>query len=89
MVGQAVAWRELALQGVFLRSGPYSAFFYVLSVLHALHITAGLAALSWTWHRARTGAYTAESHAGLTHAAVFWHFLGATWICLFAVLLVF
>ncbi|MBI4501272.1 MAG: cytochrome c oxidase subunit 3 [Gemmatimonadetes bacterium] len=89
VAGQIVAWRELALQGVFLRSGPYSAFFYVLSILHALHISAGLGALTWTLRRAHAGAYSAARHAGLTHAAVFWHFLGATWICLFAVLLVF
>ena len=88
VIGQATAWAALIHQGVFLRTGPYSAFFYVLSVLHALHVTAGLGALGWTLGRLSHGGYTADAHGGLSHALIFWHFLGGTWLCLFATLLI-
>ena len=88
VIGQAFAWFQLAAWGLALRSGPHVAFFYVLSVLHALHLTAGLAALGWTLRRLASGAYSPARHRGLTHAAVFWHFLGGTWLYLFAALLV-
>jgi len=32
------AWRQLATQNVLLATGPSSAFFYVFTVLHALHV---------------------------------------------------
>lgn len=84
--GQVVAWRMLAARGVFLPTSPYAAFFYVLSAVHGAHVLGGLGALGWTLRRARRGGYSRERHAGLTHAAVYWHFVGGVWVYLLAVL---
>ncbi len=86
LVGQMIAWRSLAAQGVFLPSNPHAAFFYMLSAVHGLHVVGGLGALTWTLRRARGGAYTAAHHGGLTHTAIFWHFMGGVWIYLLALL---
>ena len=86
LAGQMVAWRSLAAQGVFLPSNPHAAFFYMLSAVHGLHVVGGLGALTWTLRRAAGGAYTASNHDGLTHAAIFWHFMGGVWIYLLALL---
>jgi heme/copper-type cytochrome/quinol oxidase subunit 3 len=40
----------------------------------------------WTFGRARAGAYTAARHAGLTHTAIYWHFVGVVWLWVFALL---
>ncbi|MSR07787.1 MAG: hypothetical protein EXR93_12090 [Gemmatimonadetes bacterium] len=87
--GQVVAWRHLALRGVFLPSSPHAAFFYMLSATHAAHIVGGLGAIAWTLNRLRRGAYSPERHAGFTHAAVFWHFVGAVWLYLLILLIAF
>ncbi len=86
LLGQIVAWRTLAARGVFLSSNPHSAFFYMLSALHGAHVLGGLIALGWTLRRALAGAYTRAHHAGFNHAAIYWHFVGAVWVYLLAVL---
>jgi cytochrome c oxidase subunit 3 len=86
LAGQVVAWRALAAQGVFLPSNPHAAFFYMLSAVHGLHVLGGLGALSHTLRRAVGGAYSPTSYEGLTHAAIFWHFVGGLWIYLLVLL---
>lgn len=86
LVGQWAAWRALIAQGVLLPSSPHAAFFYMLSAVHGAHVLGGLGALAWTLNRAFRGAYTATSHSGLTHAAIFWHFVGVLWIYLLILL---
>jgi cytochrome c oxidase subunit 3 len=81
-----VAWKALIAQGVFLPSSPHAAFFYMLSAVHGAHVIGGLGALGWTLNRAFRGAYTATTHTGLTHAAIYWHFVGALWIYLLILL---
>jgi cytochrome c oxidase subunit 3 len=86
LAGQVEVWRALAARGVFLPTGPHAAFFYLLSAIHGAHVAGGLGALAWTLRRARLGAYTAAAHAGLTHAAIYWHFVGGVWLYLLAML---
>jgi cytochrome c oxidase subunit 3 len=86
IAGQWVAWKALIAQGVFLPSSPHAAFFYMLSAVHGAHVIGGLGALGWTLNRAFRGAYTATTHTGLTHAAIYWHFVGALWIYLLILL---
>jgi cytochrome c oxidase subunit 3 len=85
VAGQLVAWRQLAEQGVFLATNPSSSFFYVLTALHALHLTGGILALFYVvfrrWQRSRI---TQSIAADL--AAIYWHFMDGLWLFLFALL---
>ncbi len=85
--GQIWAWKTLIAQDVFLPTGPHAAFFYMLSGVHGLHVIGGLVALQWSSHRAHRGAYSGAHHAGLTHTAIYWHFVGAVWAYLLVLLL--
>lgn len=83
--GQAAAWREMVVAGVYLSSSPHSSFFYVLTGAHALHVMAALAVLAWgaglTWAGDRDSrGWTARMEICRT----FWHYLGAVWVFLFA-----
>jgi heme/copper-type cytochrome/quinol oxidase subunit 3 len=84
---QGVNWVQLVLSGVTARSGLFAFSFYLLTALHALHVIAGLVPLSIVFGRARRGFYHAESLAGVRYVAMYWHFLDAVWIVLFALLL--
>lgn len=68
------AWR-LALTG-----------FYVLTGLHAAHVLGGLIALVWALARAGTSPSFARDT--IHSCAMYWHFLGAVWLCLLAMLLI-
>lgn len=86
LAGQVVAWRALIDQGILLPSNPHAAFFYMLSAIHGAHVLGGLGALAWTLRRAMGGAYTSSAHTGLSHAAIYWHFVGITWVYLLILL---
>lgn len=80
--GQLVAWSALMEQGVFLPTSPHASFFYMLSAVHGAHVLGGLGALAWTLRNALKGAYSAQHQRGVTHAAIYWHYVGAIWIYL-------
>jgi cytochrome c oxidase subunit 3 len=44
-VGQFMVWQQLRAAGIYLATNPNSSFFYVLTVIHALHVLAGIIAL--------------------------------------------
>jgi cytochrome c oxidase subunit 3 len=48
VVGQLIAWQQVVAAGYPLTNGPASAFFYLLTAVHALHLLGGLAALGRT-----------------------------------------
>lgn len=62
--------------------------FFVLTGLHAMHVVGGLVALGIVTARAFAGRYSAQSHAGVVYTAMYWHFLDAVWLVLFATLMV-
>ncbi len=84
LAGQAFAWHQLRVQGLFLATSPNSSFFYVLTVLHALHVLGGLSGLVYTIRRTASAAVWRVSTIDAT--AVYWHFLAALWIYLLLVL---
>jgi cytochrome c oxidase subunit III len=83
VIGQVLAWRQLAARGVFLASGPSSAFFYVFTALHALHVLGGLGGLGYVERRLATANLSPST---LTAAALYWHFMAILWLYLLALL---
>lgn len=89
LVCQALSWSALIASQVTGRETLFGWTFYLLTALHALHIVGGLIPLLVTTVRSRRGAYTAEAHTGVQLCAMYWHFLDAVWIVLFATLTVY
>ena len=87
VAGQVQAWRQLAAQGVFLSTDPHSAFFYMLTGVHVVHVVAALIWFLVVLARVRRRAY-APGTDGLGLFATFWHFLGGLWAYLLVVLFV-
>jgi len=71
----------------FVGTNVSSSFMYVITGLHLAHIISGIIALSVTLTKARTGAYTANNHLGLSLTAMYWHFLDVLWVYLLLFLL--
>ena len=87
VAGQVLAWRELAAQGLFLATNPSSAFFYVFTALHALHLLGGVVALVYVLGRLRAPAAGSPLPA-LGAASLYWHFMAVLWLYLLLVLAV-
>lgn len=91
--GQLLAWRELAASGRFTAADPATAFFYLLTAVHGLHVLGGLVALCRTTIKAfvLSGACTPQALGELTVSvklcAIYWHFLLVVWLVLFSLLM--
>lgn len=88
LVGQFLAWRLLVISGYFHPSNPAVAFFYLLTLIHALHLLGGL----YVWGRAfsrlrQQGRELIDIRLTVELCTVYWHYLLVVWLVLFALLL--
>jgi cytochrome c oxidase subunit 3 len=87
LAGQLWAWQQLNASGHFLTANPATAFFYLLTAVHGVHLLGGL----WVWARTTAkvwrGATAGEVRLSVELCAVYWHFLLLVWLFLFALLL--
>jgi cytochrome c oxidase subunit III len=87
LVLQAVNWWGLITARMPMQANLYAFTFYMLTGLHAAHVIGGLIPLGIVTAKARGGAYSATFHPGVQYSAMYWHFLDAVWLVMFATLL--
>jgi heme/copper-type cytochrome/quinol oxidase subunit 3 len=80
---QLAVWIPLWRSGFRIDSGTYGSVFYALTVFHALHVLAGLVALSTLLPGAFAGRYVSGRSSAVRLRAMFWHFVDAVWVVLF------
>ncbi len=61
---------------------------FVLIIIHALHLVGGLVPLIVITRQAHAGRYDHEYHSPVKSLALYWHFLDAVWLLMFATFLV-
>lgn len=83
---QGVAWQSLAARMPITTATQYSFTFYMLTVLHAVHVVGGLGPLLLTTARGVRGRYDAAEHTGVTLISIYWHFLDVMWLLVFTTL---
>jgi cytochrome c oxidase subunit 3 len=93
LAGQLWAWQQLNASGEYLTTGPASAFFYLLTAVHGIHLMGGL----WVWGKATTKAWEGFGREDVAEAGkirlsvqlctVYWHYLLLVWLVLFGLLL--
>jgi cytochrome c oxidase subunit 3 len=88
LLGQAIAWRELNVAGIFVATNPSSSFFYLLTAAHGLHILGGLTALVYVDVQALRLRLGPGKRTAVDVSAVFWHFVDGLWLYLMALFLV-
>src|SRR6185369_4192446 len=88
---QLIAWRQLARQGIYVASNPYSSFFYLLTAAHGVHLLGGLCALAYLL--ARKSKYRNQLDGELRRlgaadgVSIYWHFMDVLWVGLFGLLM--
>lgn len=83
VAGQYFAWLQLRAQGLFLATNPNSSFFYVLTGIHAIHVSGGLGGLARVIHRLNKSVLRKSTLDATSH---YWHFMGALWVYLLLLL---
>jgi len=86
LAGQVAAWQSLRVQGFYLAGNPSSAFFYILTGAHAIHLLVGIAALLYA-AGASFFARTLELRCLIVDVTSwYWHFMAALWLGIYALL---
>lgn len=86
IAGQLVVWQQLAAAGYFMTTSAATSFFYLLTAVHGVHVLGGMVAWGRSAMRAWGRADPARLRMGVELCAMYWHFLLAVWVVLFAVL---
>jgi cytochrome c oxidase subunit III len=61
-------------------------FYYVMTGLHAVHLTVGIALMLWLTIQARRGRYSPEHYIPMEVVGLYWHFVDIVWIFLLPLL---
>lgn len=85
--GQALAWRQLAASGYLLHGNRSSAFFYVMTILHAMHVGGGLLALLYAAAMPMLHRSLDSRRLVVDITAWYWHFMTALWLLMLPMLI--
>jgi cytochrome c oxidase subunit III len=86
LAGQLFVWKQLHGAGYFVSSSAATAFFYLFTAVHGLHVLGGLVAWARASARVWRGADPAGMKLGIELCATYWHYLLAVWVVLYALL---
>lgn len=87
-------FKERALPGPYYHMTELPTFganrfftmYWVMTGLHALHVTGGVCLIGWLTWRAAHRHYTPTHHAGLEMGALYWHLIDIIWIFLWPIM---
>ncbi len=85
---QSWVWGSLWRAGLRPDGGPYASVFYALTAFHALHVIVGVVALTALAVRASRGGLTRSASLPVRLWGMYWHFVGAVWLAIYAVVYV-
>ncbi len=86
LIGQIMAWRQLAAQGIYINSNPHSSFFYLLTCLHGVHLLGGVIALFYITVAALRFRISVKKRIAVNITALYWHFMDGLWVYLLVLL---
>lgn len=86
LAGQLVVWRQLNDAGYFVSSSAATAFFYLFTAVHGLHVLGGLVAWARAVLRSWRGADRRAIQLGVELCATYWHYLLVIWVAIYALL---
>ena len=86
LAGQVAVWMQLNDAGYLVSTSAASAFFYLFTAVHGLHVLGGLVAWARAWKRAWRDADPPRIRLAVQLCATYWHFLLAVWVALYALL---
>jgi cytochrome c oxidase subunit III len=86
LVGQWIAWRQLAAEHIFFPTNQSSHFFYLITGTHAAHLFLGIAALVGAFIGLHVSRQLETRQIMVDGAAWYWHAMGLLWLFLFVLL---
>jgi cytochrome c oxidase subunit 3 len=89
LIGTALEWHRLILKhGLTISTNLFGTTYYSLVGLHATHVTAGLVMLTVVLLFGLADRVGMDQSARIATLSMYWHFVDAVWIVVFAVVYV-
>jgi cytochrome c oxidase subunit 3 len=85
-VCQVIAWNNVFERGIPMTgpgSNPSASFLFIISLVHLVHVTAGIIMLIYVCIKSFKEIYHSKNLLGLQLCSIFWHFLDLLWVYLF------
>ncbi len=86
LLGQFLVSQQLVDMGYYASSNSANAFFYLITGLHALHLTGGMVAWGRTITKLLRGFSASQIALSVELCAIYWHFLLFVWLGLFTLM---
>lgn len=86
VLAQLWLWRQLDAMGYSLVSNPANSYFYMLTAIHGVHLLVGLGILLRVSFLLVRGAALFRVRENLALCTIYWHYLLALWLVLFALM---
>lgn len=87
---QILLWLALVKRGVYVQSNPYAGFFFILTIVHAVHVTVGIVTLGYvvlrTWQETDSEMELLRRKTISKVIGWYWHFMDALWVVLILLL---
>jgi heme/copper-type cytochrome/quinol oxidase subunit 3 len=85
LTGQALEYAHLLHKDITISQGLFGSTFFTLTGFHGLHVLLGLVLISILLGLAVFGRKQEPALAGFQSVAIYWHFVDAVWVVIFAV----
>lgn len=72
--------------GFTISTNLFSSCYYLLTIFHGLHMLSGIILLIVLWAGVRKGRYVNGDWGRIEYSGLYWHFIDAVWVILFAIL---
>jgi len=86
LVGQWMAWQELAARGFYIATSASSSFYYLLTAAHGVHLAGGVLVLTYAAIVSLLHKPVEGRRIVVDVTAWYWHFMFLLWIGIFGLL---
>jgi cytochrome c oxidase subunit 3 len=86
LVGQGMAWRELAASGFYISATPSSSFVFLLTGMHGVHLLGGIIALLIAGLASLLRHSASSQLIWLDVTGWYWHFMALLWVSILCLL---
>ncbi len=80
LIGQGMAWRELAASGFYISATPSSSFVFLLTGMHGVHLLGGVIALLIAGLASLLRRSAQSQLVLLDITGWYWHFMAVLWV---------
>jgi heme/copper-type cytochrome/quinol oxidase subunit 1 len=85
LFGQATEYMRMFAEGATIGTNLFTSSFFTLTGFHGLHVSVGVIALAVLLGLALRGEFRGRHHSAVAAVSVYWHFVDAVWVVIFAV----